>query len=283
MSDCLSSIVEAKGQNCSAEIIVVDSNSTDSTHQVIEQWKDYIDILIVEEDAGQTNAINKGFCASKGRFINWIGCDDRFTPLSLPNVKDIFESDSSVSVICGYADIFKDGIYYCTQRSIRPSPKPEIRFAFPRIVQPSTFWRRCKFEELCPLNEALHYAMDLDLWLRFIAKNGTKSLFFSDHILAQVQLHNDCKSMRDSHLFESEIIECIKASIANMASPKQLFAEVEGYRMIYQQLQAMKLLHFGSPMPRPNPSIWSWLKYISIVRNEVRALVVESQYKRPLP
>jgi len=283
LSDCLSSIVEARGQSCSAEIIVVDSNSTDSTPQVLDYWHEYIDILIVEDDTGQTNAINKGFRASRGRFVNWIGCDDRLTPLSLSHVKDVLESDASISVVSGYADIFRDGIYSCTQRSFKLSPSPEILFAFPRIVQPSTFWRRPIFEQLYPLNEALDYVMDLDLWLRFIVKYGDNSLFFSNAILAQVQLHSDCKSVRDSHLFESEILGCIRSSIDNVSHSSHIFKEVQDYRKIHNLLQDVKTFHFDKTISSSMPTIWSWIKYISFVRNEVLSLVRESQYKRSFP
>ena len=65
------------------QYIVVDGNSSDATHEVLEKYRPHIDHLIIEPDNGQTEAINKGFRLADGDLIAWLNSDDMYGPGSL--------------------------------------------------------------------------------------------------------------------------------------------------------------------------------------------------------
>ena len=60
----LSSIVSQRYPN--VELIIVDGGSSDGSLELVEAFRDDVDILISESDAGHYDAVNKGFAAANG-------------------------------------------------------------------------------------------------------------------------------------------------------------------------------------------------------------------------
>lgn len=206
LGECITSIVRsANFANVLCQIIVVDNCSTDSTADVLIEHHNAIDKCIVEKDSGQSNAINKGFAYVKGRFVNWLCCDDRLTLEAFANISGVFNSNSGSEVVCGRANYFKSGVLSACSRTSMFSSRLDIFMAFVRIVQPSTFWRTDVFELLIPLNEDLKYVMDLDLWLRYLTTSTAARVVFIEYVLSEIILHADCKSIKKIHEFSSEI------------------------------------------------------------------------------
>ena len=58
------------------EYIVIDGGSTDGSVEIIQRYAHRIDYWCSEKDAGQADAINKGFQHATGDLICWINSDD---------------------------------------------------------------------------------------------------------------------------------------------------------------------------------------------------------------
>lgn len=58
------------------EYIIIDGASTDGTMDIVNKYKDQIDIIISEPDEGIYDALNKGITASSGDFLIFINSDD---------------------------------------------------------------------------------------------------------------------------------------------------------------------------------------------------------------
>jgi glycosyltransferase involved in cell wall biosynthesis len=66
------SILSVLNQNYpNLEYIIIDGGSTDETVSIIKKYEEKIDFWLSEPDAGQTDAINKGFAKATGEIINW--------------------------------------------------------------------------------------------------------------------------------------------------------------------------------------------------------------------
>ena len=58
------------------EYIIVDGKSTDHTMDIVQEYKDDIDLIISEKDDGIADAFNKGIRLSNGDYIGLINCGD---------------------------------------------------------------------------------------------------------------------------------------------------------------------------------------------------------------
>ncbi|MGE7110281.1 glycosyltransferase [Lysinibacillus sp. NPDC047702] len=58
------------------EYIIVDGASTDGTMEIVEKYRDNIDVVVSESDKGVYDAFNKGVELATGEFINFMNADD---------------------------------------------------------------------------------------------------------------------------------------------------------------------------------------------------------------
>ena len=63
------------------EWIVVDGASTDGTLDILEKYKDRIDVFVSEPDTGIFNAMNKGIRLAHGEFLNFMNGGDEFAKI----------------------------------------------------------------------------------------------------------------------------------------------------------------------------------------------------------
>lgn len=176
---------------------IIDGGSTDGSIEIIERYRDQLDFAVIEKDGGQTEAINKGLRLAVGEVVGWLCSDDTLRPGALKTIGKHFAEhpeDDWVAGACRVTDI--DGERIDTARPegdftiagilLRGNDKP---FNLP---QPGVFWRRKLHDELGLLDEALHYCMDFEFWLRLIATGRSPRLI--DAELATYRLHDTSKS-----------------------------------------------------------------------------------------
>jgi glycosyltransferase involved in cell wall biosynthesis len=153
------------------EHIVVDGGSTDGSLEIIRTYEDRATI-IAEPDRGQTDAINKGLRRATGDIVCWLNTDDYFMPGALSTVAAYFRDHPEALWLTGDCLIVDEHGRPIQQpvrwykRALRLLPSPFYLGLTNAITQPATFWRRSAHDELGYLDEALHYTMDYDWWLR---------------------------------------------------------------------------------------------------------------------
>ena len=87
------------------EIIVVDNGSTDSTHQVVENWiksnnKDISINLVEEKMPGAAAARQRGFEISKGEYVIFLDSDDEMLPGLIEKTQIIIKQNPEIDLIC---------------------------------------------------------------------------------------------------------------------------------------------------------------------------------------
>jgi glycosyltransferase involved in cell wall biosynthesis len=173
------------------EILVVDGGSTDDSLEVIRRYEQHITWWVSEKDRGQSHAINKGFARATGEIVNWLGSDDVLLPGALPRIATAFVENPAADVVVGSGKIT-----YPNPRLNRigtPSPlSVELLPCTNQIPQPSCFYRRSLLKRSPPLDESLHYAMDLELWTHFVA-SGARWHFIPD-VLAEMRFSETNKT-----------------------------------------------------------------------------------------
>jgi len=86
------------------EYIIVDGASTDNTIAIIKKYENRINYWVSEPDRGIYDAMNKGLSFTKGIWINFMNCGDKFANSSV--LEDIFSTvyDDKISFL--YSDFY---------------------------------------------------------------------------------------------------------------------------------------------------------------------------------
>ena len=164
----------------------------------------------VELDAGQSDALNKGFAKAKGEWLFWLNADDVLLPGALKKVLDRIDridwiagnqlliDDAGKVLKCSVGNGWHDWLY---------------RHAVPHVYGPSSFFRRELLERVGGLDVSLKYCMDWDLWIKFM-KSGARFERIDEYLWAQRQwLGSKTQrkmSQQENVLFWGEINEMLE-------------------------------------------------------------------------
>jgi glycosyltransferase involved in cell wall biosynthesis len=147
------------------EYIVVDGGSSDNSVEIIRRYQDRLAFWVSEQDAGQSNAINKGFARGTGTILAWLNADDLLASSAVSLAVRFLETEPDVGLV--YGDRVEIDAKGNTIGYLRcPPHDPEMFRKDVTLPQETVFFRREVFEAAGRLDESLHFAMDLDLWCK---------------------------------------------------------------------------------------------------------------------
>lgn len=145
------------------EVIVQDGGSTDATADVVASLGDDRVRLVVERDAGQSDALNRAVARATGEWIAWLNADDLLRPGLFAQAAAHPDAD----LIYGDFDwIDERG---SALRRFRPHPEltqERLLADGCYLFSGAALFRRRLFERFGGLDPRLRYAMDYDLYLR---------------------------------------------------------------------------------------------------------------------
>ena len=148
------------------ELVCVDGESNDGTIDILQQYREQIDVLICEPDKCQAEALNKGFDRATGDVYGWLCADDEFAEGTLMFIGQHFESQPNCNVVTGGCiRKFDDGSSFATTPEEDYYNKLVLKNT---LEQPSTFWRAAVHEQNGRLSETLKYAFDWEYWARMV-------------------------------------------------------------------------------------------------------------------
>ncbi len=206
LRQALESIVAQEGPRF--ELIVVDGGSTDCSLEVLEHFRDRIDVLIIEPDRGQADAIMKGVDAADSELFNWINSDDVLLPGAL----------SVVAHGVGDADCFAGAVQEMDESGTPVGIVVQRRLTAEAILrhpwrgssyhQPGVWLRRDRFLDCGGLDRDLHFAFDREMMVRYLAAGASVRII--DRPLAGFRLHADSKTVAQSSRFIDEQKETLR-------------------------------------------------------------------------
>ena len=143
----------------------------------------------VEPDAGQSDALNKGFARANGEWLFWLNADDILLPGALQNVQQLITHNSQLTTptwIAGNQLLIDDKSKVLKSSVGNKWHDWLYRNSVPHVYGPSAFFQRGLFEKVGGFDTSLKYCMDWDLWIRFM-KAGAKFVRINDYLWAQRQ------------------------------------------------------------------------------------------------
>jgi glycosyltransferase involved in cell wall biosynthesis len=171
---CLNSVRAQQG-DFSVEHIILDNCSTDTTGGSLANYQadcGTVDIqVLVEPDAGQTEAINKGFNLAKGDVVCWLNTDEWYEDGALAKVVDFFARHPEVDVLFGNCDFVDSDLKFMRHRREFFYSESMLIYYGCFIPSCSTFIRRRVIDAGVILDPEFKVNMDYDWYVR-IAKAG---------------------------------------------------------------------------------------------------------------
>lgn len=164
------------------EYVIIDGGSTDGTLDIIQKYKDKIQIVVSEPDHGISDAFNKGITKATGEIIGIINSDDILLPGALQKVAE--EYDPKVDVYSGHI------LFWDVDTDETFSSYPDVTFDTLKlqynVAHPARFIRKDAYERYGLYRKSLRYMMDIELLCRFY-KQGARFMLI-DSPLAKFRI-----------------------------------------------------------------------------------------------
>jgi hypothetical protein len=186
------------------EYAVVDGGSTDGTRAIMERYAPWLTWCVSEPDGGQSNAINKGLQHVAGDLVGWVNADDYLLPGALQSIAELYVGNPDAVAWIGGARVELPG-----NRAREDPPRVGTIEALADwgyggyFWQPTCFFSRTAFSEVGGLDEALHYAMDFDLWMKLRRMGEFATMSKS---VAAVSIRGEIKTLRDVPARDAETV-----------------------------------------------------------------------------
>jgi glycosyltransferase involved in cell wall biosynthesis len=174
------------------EYFVVDGGSTDGSEEIIRCYADRLAWWTIQEDAGQVDALNRGFARATGAYLGWLNSDDVLLPGAIGAVVAMLESDPELLLVYG-DNVFIDEV----GRELAAAPAQEfdlgtmIRECRNGVPQAGSLFSR-RALEIAPLNERGYYFFDYEFAIRLGAAGRVRHIARD---LAGYRLHAESKTV----------------------------------------------------------------------------------------
>ena len=99
IENTIRSVIDQEHKNI--QYILVDGGSTDLTLEIINKYKDFINVLVTEKDQGIYDAFNKGLKLAKGDLIGFVNSGDTLTKESLKYLCSYYNKYESADFFFG--------------------------------------------------------------------------------------------------------------------------------------------------------------------------------------
>lgn len=171
------------------EHLVVDGGSTDGTRDILRNAPGVR--YLSECDAGQVDALNKGFRLATGDVLAWLNSDDTMNPDCVRLAIAALER-TGADLVYGDVEIVDEHGQFLRMARGMPFDYRVLLYGISYINQQTTFFRRSLLTQTGPLRAEFDNSFDFELWLR-MARHGR--LVYVPELRAQIRKHPAAKSL----------------------------------------------------------------------------------------
>lgn len=180
---CINSVLQQKFKNI--EYIIIDGGSTDDTCQIIDNYRENIDVFISKPDNGIYDAMNKGIALATGDVVGIVNADDFFADSNvLEDVAKVF-AEQNTEILYGDLDYIDSNDKVI--RKWRSGKYSKGLFNWGWMPPHPTFYcKRSLFDKLGVYKLEYGSAGDYELMLRFIHLNNIEAYYLNRVLIKMV-------------------------------------------------------------------------------------------------
>lgn len=177
--------------------------------QDVDKYHESINIIIHENDKGQSDAINKGFKLAIGELAGWINSDDVLYPFCVERIVSLYNRHKEDGVIFCFSliDLINsDGnVMYTVEKKF--IDKNSLIHKDRAVIQQGSFYPVQNIKAIRYLNEELQNCMDPNLWRRLL--NFGKICTIDDAPGASFRIWTGGKTSTSAKDFSNAIIKIL--------------------------------------------------------------------------
>lgn len=145
----------------------VDGGSSDGTIDIVSGLVDDRAEVLIVPGCSQAEALAIGFERSSSDICCYLNTDDLLLPGTIDKVRALFSTDQDLS--CVYSNrVFINERGRVTGRWLLPRHSNYLMSRWDYVPQETSFWRRSLMEDVGGVDPNLSFAIDYDLFLRFM-------------------------------------------------------------------------------------------------------------------
>ena len=169
LEETIKSVISQEYDNL--EYLIIDGGSTDHTLDIVNKYRENIDIFVSEPDNGISDAFNKGIQKATGEIIGIINSDDILLPKALLTISEYYTPD--IDIYSGNVLMWNDE----TNQTYVRKPDMEYKGVKQRFkaCHPARFITRKAYKKYGTYSLEYSYCMDVDLLIRFY-RHGAKAI-----------------------------------------------------------------------------------------------------------
>ncbi|WP_285825359.1 glycosyltransferase family 2 protein [Schaedlerella arabinosiphila] len=214
IEDTIRSVVSQK--NDDVEYLIIDGKSTDGTLEIVDRYRDQIDVLVSEPDNGVSEAFNKGIRYSKGDVIGIINSDDLLYEGAIEKIQETFSANENLDVLFGNIRVFTENLE--EGYTVKADPDlDKLRYMY-LLPHPGIFIARDAYKKYGIYSTKLKNAMDYELISRM--HNANAKFMYIDTVLA---------AFREGGISQSSLNRTIAEHRAVAKRNGGAFIEIERY------------------------------------------------------
>jgi len=178
------------------EYWVFDGGSTDGTQEILRRRGDRLAGWESGPDRGQSDAVNKGWQRSTGKYLWWLNGDDMLAPGALAVAARFLEENPQIDLVFGdLLRIDEQGRAVEVHR-VPPFGLTGYILGGHHVSQAGALMRREVLDRVGTLDVDLHYLMDTDYWHRLALAGGR--IAHIPQVLALFRVHAESKTQAGS-------------------------------------------------------------------------------------
>lgn len=219
IGECIESCISQIDTYKSIEIIVNDDNSTDQTIEILKAYKNkfpnIIQVLLNKKNQGITTSSNNLLRACKGKYIAWMGGDDRMLEGKIAKQVSIMEKNPSCSLSYHNLRVFNSvnekTLYHFNDR-VKFSGGVNLLIKHGCFNGACSTMTRAKSHPKEGFDNSIPIASDWLFWIQTVGRDG--KIIYIDEILGEYRRHDNNITQYDkskiSQTLIDELVTCQK-------------------------------------------------------------------------